>query len=88
MERIREKAAGIDIGARKVFVSIEAQEVRCFFTFTEDFENYVITFLKILLRQLPWRPPRFIGAFYIYAGRSRDGCMACGWCSNQAGARS
>jgi transposase len=39
MERIREKAAGIDIGARKVFVSIEAQEVRCFFTFTEDFEK-------------------------------------------------
>lgn len=39
MERIREKTAGIDIGARKVFVSIEAQEVRCFFTFTEDFEK-------------------------------------------------
>lgn len=39
MERIREKAAGIDIGARKVFVSIEGQEVRCFFTFTEDFEK-------------------------------------------------
>jgi transposase len=39
MERIRVKTAGIDIGARKVFVSIEAQEVRCFFTFTEDFEK-------------------------------------------------
>ena len=39
MEKIREKAAGIDIGARKVFVSIEGQEVRCFFTFTEDFEK-------------------------------------------------
>lgn len=39
MERIREKTAGIDIGARKVFVSIEAQEVRSFFTFTEDFEK-------------------------------------------------
>lgn len=39
MERIREKTAGIDIGASKVFVSIEAQEVRCFFTFTEDFEK-------------------------------------------------
>jgi transposase len=39
MERIREKAAGIDIGARKVFVSIEGQEVRSFFTFTEDFEK-------------------------------------------------
>ena len=39
MERIREKAAGIDIGARKVFVSVEGQEVRSFFTFTEDFEK-------------------------------------------------
>ena len=39
MERLREKAAGIDIGARKVFVSIEGDEVRSFFTFTEDFEN-------------------------------------------------
>lgn len=39
MERIREKTAGIDIGARKVFVSIEAQEVKSFFTFTEDFEK-------------------------------------------------
>jgi len=39
MERLREKAAGIDIGARKVFVSIDGDEVRSFFTFTEDFEN-------------------------------------------------
>jgi transposase len=39
MERLREKAAGIDIGSRKVFVSIEGDEVRYFFTFTEDFEN-------------------------------------------------
>jgi len=39
MKKIREKTAGIDIGAKKVFVSIEAQEVRCFFTFTEDFEK-------------------------------------------------
>jgi hypothetical protein len=39
MERIKEKVAGIDIGARKVFVSIEGQEVRSFFTFTEDFEK-------------------------------------------------
>lgn len=39
MERIRENAAGIDIGARKVFVSIEGKEVKCYFTFTEDFEK-------------------------------------------------
>jgi transposase len=39
MERIREKAAGLDIGARKVFVSVEGKEVKCFFTFTEDFEK-------------------------------------------------
>lgn len=39
MERLREKAAGIDIGSRKVFVSIDGDEVRSFFTFTQDFEN-------------------------------------------------
>ena len=38
MERLREKAAGIDIGSRKVFVSIDGDEVRSFFTFTQDFE--------------------------------------------------
>jgi len=47
MEKIREKAAGIDIGAKKVFVAIEGQEVRYFFTFTEDFEklrDYLLEF--------------------------------------------
>ena len=39
MERIRENAAGIDIGSRKVFVSVEGKEVKCFLTFTEDFEK-------------------------------------------------
>jgi len=38
MLKIRENAAGIDIGAKKVFVSVEGQEVRSFYTFTEDFE--------------------------------------------------
>jgi transposase len=39
MEKIRTNVAGIDIGAKKVFVAIEGQEVRYFFTFTEDFEK-------------------------------------------------
>lgn len=39
MERIRQRSAGIDIGAKKVFVSIGGDEVRCFFTFTQDFEK-------------------------------------------------
>lgn len=39
MEKIREKAAGIDIGSKKVFIAIEGQEVRSFYTFTEDFEK-------------------------------------------------
>lgn len=39
MKKIRENAAGIDIGAKKVFVSVEGQEVRCFLTFTEDLEK-------------------------------------------------
>lgn len=39
MKKIREKAAGIDIGSKKVFIAIEGQEVRSFYTFTEDFEK-------------------------------------------------
>ncbi len=39
MEKIRKNAGGIDIGAKKVFVSIENMDVRSFFTFTEDFEK-------------------------------------------------
>lgn len=39
MEKIRERSAGIDIGAQKVFVAVEGQEVKTFYTFTEDFEK-------------------------------------------------
>jgi len=39
MKKIRKNAAGIDIGAKKVFVSVENQEVQSFYTFTEDMEQ-------------------------------------------------
>jgi transposase len=45
MRKIREHAAGIDIGAKKVFVYVEGQEVKSFLTFTEDLEqlrNYLL----------------------------------------------
>lgn len=38
MKKIRENAAGIDIGAKKVFVYVEGDQVRSFYTFTEDFK--------------------------------------------------
>jgi transposase len=37
MEKIRKNVAGIDIGAKKVFTSVEGCEVVSHFTFTEDF---------------------------------------------------
>lgn len=37
MEKIHKRAAGIDIGSRKVFVAIEGKEVHSFATFTCDF---------------------------------------------------
>lgn len=37
MQKIRTNVAGIDIGAKKVFTSIEGQPVVSHFTFTEDF---------------------------------------------------
>jgi len=36
MEKIRKNAAGIDIGAKRIFVAIENEPVRSFETFTED----------------------------------------------------
>jgi transposase len=47
MKVIRENAAGIDIGAKKVFVYVEGQEVKSFYTFTEDLEqarDYLLKF--------------------------------------------
>jgi len=38
MEKIKENVAGIDIGAREVFVYVEGQGVKSFLTFTEDME--------------------------------------------------
>lgn len=38
MEKIRNNSAGIDIGAQKLFVYVEGQEIRSYFTFTEDME--------------------------------------------------
>lgn len=37
MEKIRTNVAGIDVGAKKVFTSVEGQPVVSYFTFTEDF---------------------------------------------------
>jgi transposase len=47
MKVIRENASGIDIGAKKVFVYVEGQEVKSFYTFTEDLEqarDYLLKF--------------------------------------------
>lgn len=46
MRKIRKNAAGIDIGAKKVFVYVEGQEVRSFYTFTEDFEALCVYLLN------------------------------------------
>lgn len=39
MKKIRENCAGIDIGSKEIFISVEDQPVIKFLTFTEDFEN-------------------------------------------------
>jgi len=38
MKKIRKNAAGIDIGAKNFFVAIEGEEVKVFFSYTEDIE--------------------------------------------------
>ena len=44
MQKLRYNAAGIDIGAKKIFIGIEGQPVRNFSTFTADF-RLVIDYL-------------------------------------------
>lgn len=46
MEKIRTNVAGLDIGAKKVFVAVERQPVVSFFTFTEDFLLLLAYLLK------------------------------------------
>jgi transposase len=41
MKKINKKSAGIDIGAKKVFVFVEGCEVKSFLTFTEDLQLLV-----------------------------------------------
>lgn len=41
MKKIRLNVAGIDIGAKMFFVGIEGQEVKSFFTFTEDITQLI-----------------------------------------------
>ena len=41
MEKIRENAAGIDIGSTKVFVGLKGDRVQSFGTFTGDFHQLV-----------------------------------------------
>ncbi|MTI19590.1 hypothetical protein E1176_01005 [Fulvivirga sp. RKSG066] len=37
MKKLRVNAAGIDIGAKSIFVAIESEQVKSFATFTQDF---------------------------------------------------
>lgn len=41
MNKIRENAAGIDIGAKEFFVGLEGEQVKSFFTFTEDITKLI-----------------------------------------------
>lgn len=46
MKKVRDYAAGIDIGARKLFVGIENQEVKIYDTFTQDMEQLALYLLS------------------------------------------
>jgi len=46
MRKIRNNTAGIDIGAKNIFVGLESKEVKCFETFTEDLNNLAIYLLS------------------------------------------
>lgn len=39
MDKIRKKVAGIDLGAREIYISVENQAVRSYDTFTESFQE-------------------------------------------------
>lgn len=46
MKKIKKHAAGIDIGAKKVFAYVDGQEAKSFLTFTEGFEALCRYFLN------------------------------------------
>lgn len=46
MRKIRKNSAGIDIGAKQVFVYVEGKRVENYFTFTEDFEKLCVYLLE------------------------------------------
>lgn len=46
MKKIRKNAAGIDIGAKHLFVGIEGEKVKVFDTFTQDMESLCCYLLK------------------------------------------
>jgi len=46
MKKIRNNTAGIDIGAKSIFVGLESKEVKCFETFTEDLNNLAVYLLS------------------------------------------
>ena len=46
MRKIRNNTAGIDIGAKHVFVGLEGEKVKRFETFTEDLERLAVYLLS------------------------------------------
>ena len=46
MKKIRKNTAGIDIGAKNVFVGLESKQVKCFDTFTEGLNNLAVYLLS------------------------------------------
>lgn len=83
MEKIREKAAGIDIGSKKVFIAIEGQEVRSFYTFTEDFEKLRDYLFENDIKTVAMEATGvYWSILYEIDRRSRNRCVACGWSSD------
>ena len=65
LERIRLKAAGIDIGSDKIFIAIMDETVKSFTTFTSGIQELLITLGQMASPLLPWKQQEFIGFPYM-----------------------
>jgi transposase len=85
MEKLRKNAAGIDIGAKMIFIGVEGEQVKSFETFTEGFYqacDYLIS------KRIDTVAMEATGVYWIILyeifGECWVECMACRWPSDKA----
>ena len=85
---MRTHAAGIDIGAKNIFVAIEGKKVRSFETFTESFQQATSYLLENRIETVAMEATGVYWIILYEMLEAAGGCMVDRWQTNQTGARS